>query len=445
MFDRSPPLRFPVVVALLLACTARPSGDPEPTPIAPATAAAAPAAPRSTRAADPAAADQLHGSLRELDGQRVLHLWGTPREMGFAHGALLRAEILAVIDGYVLGAIPPATFTAAGPLHEAAAEIAPALREEAEGLVAGLESAGGAHVDGLGRALTVADVLLMNSITDLVAIGCSSVSAWGPATAADEGLRGELAIVRNLDWSADPSLLRSQVIIAYEPADPRAQRLVSVAFAGYLGCLSCVNEAGVAAFFNMGHGDGAASRIEAARGFSPANLLLRAALGARDLDGDGESTADDVAFALADRRHAGSYILHVIEPAARASAAGRAPARILEVEAHGIAERRADAASRLGESVLAATNHLRALTPARACSRYRTIERTVDAAGQALDEAALWQLGEALRLDADVVHTLLVRPGERRIGVRLRAPGRAMEASPERVDHAWSVLFEERG
>ncbi|MEZ4449942.1 MAG: C45 family autoproteolytic acyltransferase/hydrolase [Nannocystaceae bacterium] len=392
-----------------------------------------------------AATSSIHGALRTIDGQRVLHVWGTPREMGRAHGALLRDPILAVIDGYVLAAIPPATFTAAGPLYATQADIAAALREEAEGVIEGMREAGGALVPGLGRELTVADLLLMNAITDLVAVGCSSVSAWGEATAADEALGGELAIVRNLDWSDSAPLLGAQVIIAYEPSDPGSQRLVSVAFAGYLGCLSCVNEAGVAAFFNMGHGEGAASRAEAARGFAPANLLLRTALSARDLDGDGESTGDDVARALAERRHAGSYIVHVVEPRARASAAGRAPARILEVEASGVGERRASAELRLGESVLAATNHLRELAPPRLCSRYRRIERAIDEADHAVTSASLWSLGESVRLEDEVVHTLLVVPSARRIGVRMRAVGQTMDRSPPRVDHEWSTLFAGRG
>ena len=156
---------------------------------------------------------------------------------------------------------------------------------------------------------------------------------------------GRLAIVRNLDWSASPALLESQVIIAYAPSGEDAQPLVSVAFAGYLGCLSCMNAAGVGALFNMGYGEGHASLAEAAAGFSPANLLLRSALQARDLDGDGLSTAEDVASALTHARHAGSYIVHLVEPVKLAEAAGRSPARVLEVEAAGVTSRGPEASA----------------------------------------------------------------------------------------------------
>jgi hypothetical protein len=435
---------------LLVACATPPQAD------APAERAASPADPPAAQP-DPAPALQpaddptadgdtsIHGTLRTVDGQRVLHAWGTPREMGYAHGYLLRDAILGVVDGYALDAIPPVTFAAAAPVFAAAADISPELREEAEGVIAGMEAAGGARSAGLERGLTAADLLLLNAMTDLVAIGCSSVSAWGSATAAEPRLDGELAIVRNLDWSPSPALLESQVVIAYEPSDPQRQPLVSVAFAGYIGCLSCVNEAGVAGLFNMGYGDGAASMSQAAEGFAPANLLLRSALSARDVDGDGRSSTEDVIKAVKGRRHAGSYIVHLVEPAKGAAAAGRPPARVLEVEATGVATRRSEPGSRLGGDVLAATNHLRAEQAPQACSRYRRIESVVEARERSLKLEPLWSLGESVRIDRAVVHTLLLIPAERSLKVRLRAPGASMRGSPAAVWHTWDGLFEASG
>ncbi|MCB9756083.1 MAG: hypothetical protein H6713_39680 [Myxococcales bacterium] len=371
----------------------------------------------------------------------MLQLRGSPREMGFAHGALLRDDILRVVSGYVLADIPSATFNAFAGVFAAVADIDPALREEAEGLLAGMEHAGGAHVEALGRALTPSDLLLMNAMTDLVAIGCSSLSTWGDATRDDPALAGELAIVRNLDWSSNPALLESQVIIAYAPSDPQSQPLVSVAFAGYIGCLSCMNAAGVGALFNMGYGDGHASLAEAAAGFAPANLLLRRALQARDVDGDGRSTADDVARALADGRHAGSYIVHLVEPNRVASELGRAPARVVEVEADGVAARGPEADARLGPHALAATNHLRARATPTSCGRYQRLERGLAASGARVDRERLWSLGESTRIERDVVHTLMLVPERRALSLRARAPGRSMADSPARVDHRWDELF----
>ncbi len=386
----------------------------------------------------------MQGTLRELGGQRVLHVWGTPYEMGYAHGYLLREAILDVVDGYALDAVPRATFTLAATSLAADGIIDASLREEARAMIEGMKAAGGAESRKLGRNLNADDLLLFNSLTDLVAIGCSSVSAWGSATAAEPELKGELALVRNLDWAADPALLKSQVIVAYEPSDPEKQALVSVGFAGYLGCLSCMNETGVSALFNMGFGDGAATLAQAATGFAPANLLLREALSARDIDGDGRSNADDVLHKIRASRHAGSYIVHLVEPAREAIAGGRPPARIIEVEATGVDVRRADAGSKLGAEILAATNHLRTRPAPFACSRYRRIEESVEARHQILRLEPLWTLGEAVRIDADVVHTMMIVPATRQLSVRMRAPHMSMSSSPPRVDHRWQTFFGDR-
>src|SRR5690606_32399927 len=65
----------------------------------------------------PLAIDDLHGELLTIDGIRILRLWGTPAQMGHAHGFLLRDSILEVVDGYALDVIPPATLDAAGVLY----------------------------------------------------------------------------------------------------------------------------------------------------------------------------------------------------------------------------------------------------------------------------------------------------------------------------------------
>lgn len=367
----------------------------------------------------------------------MLRAWGTPTQMGRAHGALLRTEILEIVDGYALDVIPPATLEAAGLLYGTAAEVPPRLLQEAEGVIAGMKAAGGAHVPRLDRELRATDLLVLNAMTDLLAIGCSSVSAWGGATEGAPELGGAPMLVRNLDWSEDPELLRNQVIFVFRPDDPERQPVVSVAFAGYLGCLSCMNETGVAALFNMGYGDGAAGATEALRGFSPANLLLRDALEQRDVDGDGKATADDVEAVWRNHQHAGSYILHVIEPRREGVPA---PARVLEVEADGVVSRHPDS-SELGGRMLAATNHLRDKAPPSECSRYAKVERAAAAATHRFDRETLWNLGTKLRLP-EVVHAVLVEPESRRFAVWLRASGQPPEARDPPVTHAWSALVD---
>jgi len=380
--------------------------------------------------------ERVHGELETIEGQRVLRVWGTPSQMGHAHGALLREEILEVVEGYALDVIPPATLDAAGPLYATVAHIPPRLRQEAEGIVAGMKSAGGVHVERLGRDLQTSDLLVLNAMTDLLAIGCSSVSAWGAATEGAASLAGAPIIVRNLDWSEDPQLLENQVIIVYRPDAADRQPVVSVAFAGYIGCLSCMNEAGVTALFNMGYGEGAASPVEALAGFAPANLLLRDALERDDIDGDGHATSDDIEAAWREEQHAGSYILHLLEPRREGT---EAPARVLEVEADGVVARQASDDA-LGDHLMAATNHLRRKTEPRSCSRYERIERRTDAQEQHFQREELWELGRELRLP-QVVYSLLVEPESRRLAVWLRRPGQRAEARDKPITHQWATLI----
>lgn len=378
----------------------------------------------------------IQGELRDHGHQRVLEVWGSDFEMGRAHGYLLSEEIVQIIDGYALEALPAASFDRLRPAFIAAAQISDARREEARGMIAGMRQAGHLRSAALERELQADDLLFVNAITDVLSIGCSSLSAWGPSTRRDTRLQGAPVVVRNLDWDTDPDLLRNQLIIAYSPDAPGAQRLVSVGFAGYMGCLSCVNERGVTALFNMGYGPGAASLATAAKGFSPANLTIRDVLERGDVDGDGEVNADDLEAGLRAHTHAGSWILHVIE----ATTEARSPARILEVEAAGVVRRDPTASSALGAHALAATNHMRAAHAPTSCPRYRRIERQAEQSDQQFSVDELWRLGESLALD-EVVHTMMIEPASRKLRVRLRQPGQSMRRSKPAQDYAWEELF----
>jgi hypothetical protein len=273
-------------------------------------------------------------------------------------------------------------------------------------------------------------------MTDLLAVGCSSVSAWGAAAVGE--LAGKPAVVRNLDWSEDADLLENQIVLVTMPSDPSRRAIVSVAFAGYIGCLSCVNDAGVTALFNMGYGEGAAGLAGAVAGFSPANLLLRDALERDDVDGDSRATGMDVETAVREASHVGSWILHVLEPGAVAGELDRAPARILEVEADGVMLR-SPAEGTLGPDLLAATNHMRSKAEPRECSRYDRIEARAVSSQRRFDRDALWDLAVDVRL-SEVVHTMLVEPDSRRIALWLRRPGERAKSPSEPAVHEWATL-----
>ena len=422
---------FVAVGVTLLACTRA--------PVAPAASATAATGTPRASATGPASPPTIHGTVVSENGQTVLRVWGTPHQMGFAHGALLRAAILDVVDHYALQVVVPATLAATGAALAARGDIAPSLREEAAGIIDGMHHAGGAHSEVLGRDLVDDDLLALNAMTDLVAIGCSSLSSWGDGVAVE--LQDEPMVVRNLDWTDDPDLLEHQIILVTMPSDPSRQTVVSVGFAGFIACLSCFNEAGVTALFNMGYGEGTASIATAIGGFAPANLLLRDALERRDVDGDGSASANDVEAALTAARHVGSYIVHLVEPMRDAPVApAPAPARVLEVESDGLVTRRPQGP--LGDNRLAATNHLREKSAPTQCSRYQQLER-VARRTERFDRAALWALGRSVRLP-EVVHSILIEPKDRTLTVWLRQPGESADAKSDGVRHPWSNLVRGR-
>ena len=375
-------------------------------------------------------APPVQGTVVERGGQTLLRVWGTPHEMGYAHGYLLRDRIIDIVGQYAVPNVGLKRFEAARHAFRQIAKVPAPLQAEVAAIVEGMRAAGGAVVPALGRSLDVDDLLLLNAYTALVGVGCSSVSAWGQSTAADPDLAGGLELVRNLDWSAHPALLRNQVVIAYAPSDPTRQPLVSVAFASFVGCLSCMNAAGVGAFFNMGDGRKTRSLGTAGAPFLPSNLALRDALERRDVDGDGKTTARDVKAALDAVAHRNSYIVHVIEPKAPG---GQAPARVLEVDPRGVVVRSPD------RPLLTATNHHRTASPALECPRYMSVEREVKRS-PAWSSKRLWKLAEQLALP-QVVHTLSVVPARRALSVRMRAVGLSIEQSPPAVQYDWKRLF----
>ena len=77
MFDQQQRVVVYVATAILLALTARCPG------------------PNAT-------AGQIHGRLGEYQGLPVLELWGTPEQIGYAHGYLLAEPIVHLMEDYVL-------------------------------------------------------------------------------------------------------------------------------------------------------------------------------------------------------------------------------------------------------------------------------------------------------------------------------------------------------
>ena len=190
------------------------------------------------------------------EGLAVVHLHGTPFEMGYAHGALLQGkmhtledEFLVMIRGYV-------------PRHwvmeilknyviyrnRHLSEYVPAnYRTEIFGTTLGCidnHPEEGSFYNRLLNYHAAHDVSYMMIDNPLISrAGCTGFGAWGGAT---EG--GHLLTGRNFDWEAAEVFSRDRVVIMSEPDG--GIPFISVSWAGMAGVVSGMNRAGVSVTIN---------------------------------------------------------------------------------------------------------------------------------------------------------------------------------------------------
>ncbi|UCH33988.1 MAG: hypothetical protein JSV65_15725 [Armatimonadota bacterium] len=161
----------------------------------------------------------------------VVVVSGTPYEMGYDYGRLMRDEVGASMGRYLekAKADDPERCTDAN-LDAAWATMEPYVSarflEELRGVAAGA---------GVPYAL----IRRAHSVPLVEDFACSGVAVWGAATA-----NGRLYQIRNLDYTTDAGLQDYPVIVVYIPETgiPHA----NVAFAGFVGSMAGLNAEGIA-------------------------------------------------------------------------------------------------------------------------------------------------------------------------------------------------------
>ena len=171
------------------------------------------------------------GWLETINGYPVLHLKGTPYEMGYQHGALLRdhcrqnmksilvdkAESLNLVDVGPLKVTPRTAIDMIVAIQQP--HVSPRYFDEMEGLAAG-------------SGQPVSDVRAGNFVPEL--FHCSGFALAKTATQNGNMLHG-----RVLDYAIDWGLQDHAVVIVYEPEG----RLpwVNVSYAGFIGSVTGMN------------------------------------------------------------------------------------------------------------------------------------------------------------------------------------------------------------
>ena len=248
---------------------------------------------------------------------RVIKVWGTHYQRGFACGYLCAASILDIFNGYILPQfglyMPLAKQMITAGTHF---RIDSVYFDEARGMLAGMDSAG---VNTAG--LSYLDILVANSYLDISAMaglksgmGCSSLMSWGSATAGTD-LNGKAVISRHLDWTPNLSVTGNQVVVIHFPSEAGEQPWLLIGFAGQIAALSGVNNSGLGVFQHMmSDYSGATGQLNMA--YEPVWFSLRRALEQNDINTDGISDVVDMQAAIqqSSAGYADGYLISMLSP-----------------------------------------------------------------------------------------------------------------------------------
>ena len=196
------------------------------------------------------------GSLERRGDLSILKLRGSPYEMGYQHGVLLRNEIRK-------GAVPYfarmtanfAPFKHMNPLAQYLTAkyfdwkiFRPLLKSSPRDCLAELKGIADGSGLGFGEVfrgnllselnMNLVKVLEKKALSQEAQAGCTSFAAFDKATAD-----GKLVMGRNTDYSGGGLWDKNQTVMFYEPEE--GARFVNVGSAGLIKCNSCMNENGL--------------------------------------------------------------------------------------------------------------------------------------------------------------------------------------------------------
>jgi hypothetical protein len=363
--------------------------------------------------------NRLNGELCTVEGVRVLRIWGSPRERGFAHGWLLGSDIIKLLDGYIAdGNISGGPQQYEASLHRVGAmmKIEPRYREELRGLFEGIVAGLGdeATIPTLNRPIRYEDVVAINCIPDSTRMGCSSFAAWGVLTDKGQTLSG-----RNLDWHRIAALRGSQVAIAFLPARDSERGWISITWPGFIGCLTGMNADGITASMH----DVPTDPPSTSSGFTPRGLILREAI--ENANGGPETALGKVCGVLARRITCVGNNVPISMPFVNHK---NPPSAVFEYDGnisknHGYQKVVPISKGAFDKFYQVCTNHFCKRGKPSACDRYQKILsrlRALGREGKTLDVAGAWQILRSVACRGgplETYHSVVFEPNARRLHV----------------------------
>ena len=182
------------------------------------------------------------GRLEMFDGTRLLHLEGTPEEMGRQHGALLKPEIKRLVNKIVYGVGVGSSFAKGrwffGEIEEAQRRLNPFIDPRYLAEMDAIALATGHERE---------EIRLANFFPEL--FHCSGFAIFGDATRG-----GTLYHGRILDYLRGMGLEQNAVVIVSKP--DKGHAWVNVSYSGFVGSVTAMNDQKVAIGEMGGRGEG---------------------------------------------------------------------------------------------------------------------------------------------------------------------------------------------
>lgn len=192
----------------------------------------------------------------------VLHLRGSPYEMGYQHGSLLRREVRDSVENILAFADSHLTMPGLGRIivrrkldrtwRMMKPHVPERYLEEMQGLA-----------DGAGIPLQL--IQRVHALPDLTAVACANAVVKGAAVK-----NGRLIHIRNLDWAIHSNVHRYAALIVHEPDGKKP--FLNIGWLGFVGVLSGISKDGISV------GQIGAETIETGLKGTPMPFLLRRVL-----------------------------------------------------------------------------------------------------------------------------------------------------------------------
>lgn len=262
---------------------------------------------------------QVNGIIyHSEDNFKIVKVWGTHEERGYAAGYLLAAETEDLYVNYLLPQF--------GSYYEAARNLLSTndhIRIDSVYIYEAMAMADGLNDSGVFEdEIDYLDVLLANCFLDFQNFvgkglgmdnGCSSLISWGNAT-EDTELEGKSVLSRHLDWSTQQAILRSQCIVIHFPSEENEHPWLLIGFAGQMSVLSGVNAAGIGIMQHML--SDVSSPAVTFMSYEPIWFSMRKALEINDFNSDGVNNCLDINAVINENTHgyADSYIVTGVAP-----------------------------------------------------------------------------------------------------------------------------------